>query len=55
VTITGYAHSNPNLARSRAVSATNYLRARVNVSWSWKVVWISNRALNRVTVTTTAL
>jgi hypothetical protein len=55
VTITGYALSDASLARSRAISAANYLHARVKVSWSWKVVWISNRALNRVTVTTTAL
>lgn len=55
VTVTGYALSNASLARSRAISATNYLRARVKVTWSWRVVWLSNRALNRVTVTTTAL
>jgi hypothetical protein len=55
VTITGYARSNPSLARNRAISTTNYLQTRVKVTWSWKVVSISTRSLNRVTVTTTAL
>jgi hypothetical protein len=53
VTITGYALSNPSLARNRGLSTADYLFARVKVSW--KVIAISNRALNRVTVTTTAL
>jgi hypothetical protein len=53
VTITGYALSNPRLARNRALSALDYLYARVKVSW--RVVAVSSRALNRATVTTTAL
>jgi hypothetical protein len=53
VTITGYAFSNSNLARNRALSAADYLFARVKVSW--KVVSVSTRSLNRATVTTTAL
>jgi hypothetical protein len=53
VTITGYAHSNPSLARNRALSTADYLYARVKVSW--RVVSVSTRSLNRVTVTTTAL
>jgi hypothetical protein len=53
VTITGYALANPNLARNRALATTDYLYAKVKVDW--RVVTVSNRALNRVTVTTTAL
>jgi OmpA family len=53
VTITGYALSNPTLARNRALSVADYLYARVKVNW--KVVSVSTRSLNRVTVTTTAL
>ena len=53
VTITGYAPSNPSLARNRALSTADYLYARVRVDW--RVVAISTRSLNRVTVTTTAL
>ena len=52
VTITGYALANANLARNRALATTDYLYAKVKVDW--KVVTVS-RALNRVTVTTTAL
>ena len=53
VTITGYAVSNPSLARNRALSTADYLYARVKVDW--RVIAISTRSLNRVTVTTTAL
>lgn len=53
VTITGYALSDPSLARNRALSTADYLYARVKVAW--RVVWVSTRSLNRVTVTTTAL
>jgi hypothetical protein len=53
VTITGYALSNPSLARNRALSTADYLFARVKVFW--KVVSVSTRSLNRATVTTTAL
>ena len=53
VTITGYALSNPSLARNRALSTADYLYARVKVIW--RVVSVSTRSLNRVTVTTTAL
>jgi hypothetical protein len=53
VTITGYAHSNPRLARNRALSTVDFLYARVKVSW--RVVSVTTRSLNRVTVTTTAL
>ena len=53
VTITGYAASNPSLARNRALSTADYLYARVKVTW--RVISISTRSLNRVTVTTTAL
>jgi hypothetical protein len=53
VTITGYALSNLSLAKNRALSAADYLYARVKVDW--KVVSISSRSINRVTVTTTAL
>lgn len=53
VTITGYAFSNPSLARNRALSTADYLYSRVKISW--KVVSVSSRSLNRVTVTTTAL
>jgi len=53
VTITGYALSNPSLARNRALSTADYLYARVKIDW--KVVWVSTRSQNRVTVTTTAL
>jgi hypothetical protein len=53
VTITGYALSNPNLARNRALSAADFLYARVKVSW--RVVSVSTRSLNRATVTTNAL
>jgi outer membrane protein OmpA-like peptidoglycan-associated protein len=53
LTITGYAPSNPSLARNRALSTAHYLYARVKVVW--RVVAISTRSLNRVTVTTTAL
>lgn len=53
VTITGYALANPSLARNRALSAADYLFAKVKVFW--KVVSVSTRSLNRATVTTTAL
>jgi hypothetical protein len=53
VTITGYALSNPSLARNRALSTADYLYSKVRVSW--RVVTVSIRSLNRATVTTTAL
>lgn len=53
VTFTGYALSDPSLARDRALSAADYLYARVKISW--RVVSVSTRSLNRVTVATTAL
>ncbi len=53
VTFTGYALSDPSLARSRGLSAADYLYSRVRVFW--RVVSVSTRSLNRVTVTTTAL
>ncbi len=53
VTITSYALSDPSLARNRALSTADYLYARVKVNW--RVVSVSTRSLNRVTVTTTAL
>ena len=53
VTFTGYALSNPSLARNRALSTADFLYARVKVYW--KVVSVSTHPLNRVTVTTTAL
>jgi hypothetical protein len=53
VTITGYARSDPSLARNRALSTADYLYARVKVIW--KAVSVSTRSLNRATVTTTAL
>ncbi len=53
VTFTGYALSDPTLARNRALSTADFLYARVKVAW--KVVSVSNHSLNRVTVTTTAL
>lgn len=53
VTITGYARSNPSLARNRALATADYLFSRVKVSW--KVASVTTRALNRATVTTTAL
>jgi outer membrane protein OmpA-like peptidoglycan-associated protein len=53
VTFTGYALSDPSLARNRALSTADFLYARVKVSW--RVVSVSTRSLNRVTVTTTAL
>jgi hypothetical protein len=53
VTITGYALSNPGLARNRALASADYLFAKVKVSW--KVVSVTTRSLNRATVTTTAL
>lgn len=53
VTITGYALSNPSLARNRALSTADFLFARVKVTW--RVVSVSTHSLNRVTVTTTAL
>jgi hypothetical protein len=53
VTFTGYALSNPGLARNRALSTADFLYARVKIVW--KVVSVSTRSLNRVTVTTTAL
>ena len=53
VTITGYALANPSLARNRSLSTADYLYARVKVSW--RVVSVSSRSLNRVTVTTNAL
>jgi outer membrane protein OmpA-like peptidoglycan-associated protein len=53
VTITGYALSNPSLARNRALSTADYLYARVKVLW--RVVSVSTRSLNRATVTTNAI
>jgi hypothetical protein len=53
VTFTGYALSDPSLARNRALSTADFLYARVKVNW--RVVSVSTRSLNRVTVTTTAL
>jgi hypothetical protein len=53
VTVTGYALSDPSLARNRGLSTLDYLYARVKVNW--KLVSVSTRSLNRVTVTTTAL
>jgi len=53
VTFTGYALSNPSLARNRALSTADFLYARVKVNW--KVLSVTTRSLNRVTVTTTAL
>jgi hypothetical protein len=53
VTITGYALSDPSLARNRALSSADYLYARVKVSW--RVISVSTRSLNRATVTTNAL
>ena len=53
VTFTGYARSNPSLARSRGLSAADFLYARVKVLW--RVVSVSTRSLNRVTVTTNSL
>jgi hypothetical protein len=53
VTITGYALSNPRLARNRALSTVDFLYARVKVSW--RIVSVTTRSLNRATVTTTAL
>jgi hypothetical protein len=53
VTFTGYALSDPSLARNRALSTADFLYARLKVSW--RVVSASTRSLNRVTVTTTAL
>lgn len=53
VTFTGYALSNPSLARNRALSTADFLYARVKVYW--KVVSVTTHPLNRVTVTTTAL
>ncbi len=53
VTITGYARSNPSLARNRALSTADYLFSKVKVFW--RVVSVSTKSLNRATVTTTAL
>lgn len=53
VTFTGYALSDPSLARNRALSAADFLYARVKVNW--RVISVTTRSLNRVTVTTTAL
>jgi hypothetical protein len=53
VTITGYARSNPTLARNRALSTVDYLYARVKVLW--RVVSVTTRSLNRATVTTNSL
>ncbi len=53
VTFTGYALSDPSLARNRALSTADFLYARVKVFW--RVVSVSTHSLNRVTVTTTAL
>ena len=53
MTVTGYALSDPSLARNRGLSTLDYLYARVKVNW--KLVSVSTRSLNRVTVTTTAL
>lgn len=53
VTFTGYALSDPSLARNRALATADFLYARVKVIW--RVVSISTRSVNRVTVTTTAL
>ena len=53
VTITGYALSNPTLARNRALSTADYLYAKVKVLW--RVVSVSTRPLNRATVTTNSL
>ena len=53
VTITGYALSNPTLARNRALSTADYLYAKVKVLW--RVVSVSTRLLNRATVTTNSL
>jgi outer membrane protein OmpA-like peptidoglycan-associated protein len=53
VTFTGYAHSDPSLARSRGLSAADYLYAKVKVLW--RIVSVSSRSLNRVIVTTNSL
>jgi hypothetical protein len=53
VTFTGYALSDPSLARSRGLAAAGFLYSKVKVLW--RVVSLSNRSLNRVTVTTNAL
>jgi hypothetical protein len=53
VTFTGYARSDPGLARSRALSAADFLYSKVKILW--RVVSVSTRSLNRVTVTTSAL
>jgi hypothetical protein len=53
VTFTGYALSDPSLARNRALSTADFLYARVKVDW--RIVSVSTHSLNRVTVTTTAL
>ncbi len=53
VTFTGYALSDASLARNRALATADFLYARVKVIW--RIVSVSTRSLNRVTVTTTAL
>jgi hypothetical protein len=50
VTITGYALSDPRLARNRALATVDYLYARVKVFW--RVISVSTQSLNRATVTT---
>jgi len=45
--------SDPSLARNRALSTADFLYAKVKVNW--KIVSVSTRSQNRVTVTTTAL
>jgi hypothetical protein len=53
VTITGYALSNPALARNRALATADYLYAKVKVAW--RVIPVTSRSLNRATVTTNSL
>ena len=53
VTFTGYAHADPSLARSRGLSAADFLYSKVTILW--RVVSVSTRSLNRVTVTTNSL
>jgi outer membrane protein OmpA-like peptidoglycan-associated protein len=53
VTFTGYARSDLSLARDRALSTADFLYARVKIQW--RVVSVSTRSLNRVTVTTISL
>jgi hypothetical protein len=53
VTFTDYSLTNPSLARNRALETVDYLYAKVKINW--RIVTVSTRSLNRVTVTTVTL